>query len=487
VNAPKAVPAPRPTHVRQIVLAALLVITAVNYVQRNSAATAEKTIRAELRLTEQNSGDALAAFFLSYALFQIPAGWLAQRLGARLALSLYAGGWSLVIGLMALASGFTDLYVDRLLLGILQAGIFSCATLVLASWYPASRRGLATALLNSFMLIGAAVSSALTGLLLDPLGWRGVFALYALPGLAWAVWFAWWFRNDPRDHPGVNAEELALIAEDRDPAKKQEPPPDAPHGGIPWLAILTSIPLWLVLIQQGLRAGATRFYDNWMPTYFQEAHKATPAVAGILASVPLFAGIVGGVVGGAISDAILRRTRSRSLGRKGVAIASLLAGSLFFVLAYPIPNVWLATVVCSAGVFITTFAAPCAYALTLDLGGKNVGVVFAIMNTAGNLGATAFIAVVPRLKVWAAGEGAVLYQAVAAQSFTTPLPGAPNIAPLTASVGIAGRDPGGWDAVLLLFLGLHLAAALCWAFLNPEGVIGEPRSPSKSLPAKETT
>jgi hypothetical protein len=140
-----------------------------------------------------------------------------------------------------------------------------------------------------------------------------------------------------------------------------------------------------------------------------------------------------------ISDAVLVRTGSRRAARKGVAIASLLAGTLCYLLAYPIPDVYLAAVVLSAGAFLTTFAAPCSYALTMDVGGRHVAVVFSLMNMAGNLGALAFAWVIPRLKVWT----------------------------------------GGWDAGLAVFAGLHVAAALCWLLLNPDGVIGErPPAPS---------
>ncbi|MFO0928046.1 MAG: MFS transporter [Gemmataceae bacterium] len=69
--------------------------------------------------------------------------------------------------------------------------MFPCATLILAVWYPVTKRGLATALLNSFMVIGGAVGTALTGRLLGPLGWRTLFVAFAVPGVLWAVWFAW--------------------------------------------------------------------------------------------------------------------------------------------------------------------------------------------------------------------------------------------------------------------------------------------------------
>jgi ACS family glucarate transporter-like MFS transporter len=93
-----------------------------------------------------------------------------------------------------------------------------------------------------------------------------------------------------------------------------------------------------------------------------------------------------------------------------------------------------ATALLSAGAFITIFSAPCAYALTMDLGGRNLGIVFSTMNMAGNLGSFAFTWAAPRL--------------------------------------VVGKD---WDLCLFVFAGAHVAAAFCWLFINPEGTIGEPR------------
>jgi sugar phosphate permease len=418
--------------VRHFVLAALLAITAVSYAQRNCISPAETTIRDDLRLDMRQTGIAAGAFFFSYALLQVPSGWLAQRWGARLALPAFAAGWSLALGLLALASGVFGLVAARLAMGALQAGIFPCATLVLASWYPPSRRGLASALLNSFMLIGSAVGSMITGELLKPLGWRALFGLYVIPGLVWSVWFLWWFRNRPQDHPGVNAAELAVIAEDSAPPTKS--PGRPARAPIPWAAILLSAPLLFLCGQQFCRAGANRFFDNWMATYVQEVHGVTEKQAGVLASLPQWAGVPGGLVGGMISDAVLRRTRSRRAARKGVAVASLSAAIACYCLAYPIADVWVATLVLSLGAFFFTFSAPCSYALTMDLGGKNVAIVFGLMNMAGNLGSFAFTSLAPSFKAWAGDN---------------------------------------WGAVLALFVGMHVVAVLCWLPLAPEGTIGE--------------
>jgi ACS family glucarate transporter-like MFS transporter len=436
-----SIPAAAPTRVRYVVLAALCLVTLINYVQRNCIGAAETTVRADLGLTMQETGQAISVFFVAYALGQVPSGWFAQTWGPRLALTLFTVGWSVAIGVAAFAHDLLTLVGARLAMGALQAGIFPCTTLIVAAWLPRSRRALASGLLNSFMLGGGAVAAMLTGVLLGPLGWRWLFGLYALPGLAWAVAFALWFRNRPADHPGVNNAELALITgrppDDKPLKSLSSPDHDAPpplslqSERTPWLAIFTSPAMLCICVQQFFRAGASRFYDSWLPTYLQEARGGTVLEAGMLSSWPQWGGVLGSLLGGWVSDLVLVSTGSRRAGRQGVAIGGLVSGTLCFVLAYQASEVRLAALLLSLGAFLTMAAAPCAYALTIDMGGKHVAVVFAVMNMSGNLGAFAFTWGVPQVRAWT----------------------------------------GGWDAVLYVFAGIHLAAAGCWLFLNPRGTV----------------
>lgn len=427
-------PAERPSQVRYYVLAALLVITAINYVQRNCVNPAATTIQRDLGLTLVEVGQILGAFFLAYTAMMVPSGTLAQFLGAKWTLVLLASTWSLALAATALAEGFYGLYTGRIAIGALQAGIFPCATLILQSWYPASRRGLATALLNSFMVIGGAAGTFFTGRLLEPMGWRGLFVAFAVPGVLWALWFAWWFRGRPEDHPGVNPAELDLIRDHKPAAVAPASSAAKPRlrlGALTGMAVFT---LFLLYTQQFFRAGANRLFDTWMPTYYETARGLTRERAADLTAALQVALVVGGLVGGMLSDAVLARTGSKRAARTGVAVFSLIGSSALYAASYPIQDVYLATLVFGAGAFLFCFSSPCAYSLTIDMGGKYLAIVFSLMNMFGNLGAWAFVSFLPYLE-----------------------------------------QAGGWDLALGVFVAMHLAAAVCWLLLDPEIVIGEPR------------
>jgi MFS family permease len=416
--------------VRYLVLAALCLAAMMAYIPRNCIGVVEGDIRESLHLSKSEMSWVMSAFFITYAVFQIPTGWLGHACGARRALSLFAAAWSLASGLIGPAMGLPLLLLARLCMGAAQAGLFPTSTSSIATWLPARRWGLANGLLGSFMQIGAAVAVLLTGLLLGSLGWRWLFVLYAIPGLLWAVWFFAWFRDRPEDHPAVNAAELALLGGPgpaaTDSKARRHPEPT------PWLVLFSSPAMICICGQQFFRAAGYMFYTSWFTTFLQETRDVhVPAEAGILTSLPIWAYVIGSAVGGLVSDWVLTRTGSRRLSRQGVSVASLVSCAVLIVAAYFVHDTWPAVLVITAGSLCSAFAGAPAYTITIDMGGRHVAPVFAVMNMSGNVGAAAFPLLVPPLLAWT----------------------------------------GSWDAVLFLFAGIYVAAALCWVPFNAEGTI----------------
>jgi hypothetical protein len=103
-----------------------------------------------------------------------------------------------------------------------------------------------------------------------------------------------------------------------------------------------------------------------------------------------------------------------------------------YLVAYFLPSLTAAVLIAGVGVFFVSFSSPCGYALTMDMSGRNLGVIFGAMNMAGNLGAWAFIKFLPRI--------------------------------VTSS---------GWDTALFVFAAMYVVAIACWLVLNPNGIIGE--------------
>lgn len=422
------------THARYFVLLWLCLAATLAYIHRNSMGVAEAAMRADLKLSKEEMGQAMGAFFISYALLQVPAGWLANVWGTRRALATYCAAWSVCTAGMALSQGLWTLFAARLAQGAAQAGVFSCSTSSVATWFPVSRRALANGVVGGFMSVGGAIGVTLTGLCLTPLGWQGVFALFAVPGIVWAVWFFVWFRDRPQEHASVDSAELALIHGGRDDAALS-PSHESP-APTPWRGILLSPATVCICGQQLFRGAGNIFYASWFTTFLRESRHVSLEEAGVLTSLPLWAVVPGSLLGGWLSDWLMHRTGSRRISRKWLAAISLSLCAVCILAARPIAEAWTAVLIISVGSLFASCAGPCAYTITIDMGGRHVATVFSVMNMAGNVGAWMFPVMVP----WLVGTGST-------------------------------EVTEDWDRVLFLFAGMYAAAAVCWLLLNPEGTV----------------
>lgn len=390
----------KPSNIRFIVLAGLCAAAALAYFTRNGMAPAESTIRADLALTKEQSGMLMSAFFWPYALCQIPAAMLAQRMGTRWALSLYAVLWSLATAGMA-SGHFWVMFGSRAFMGVAQAGLVPVGAIVFSRWFSRTAQASASGAFSGFMSVGSIIAAPLTAWLVMTCGWRWMFVWYAIPGVLWAFWFAAWYRNQPSEHPSVNEAERNLIGHIAVSTT-------SPREAVPWKQFLTSPAIWFLCAQQFCRAAGYIFFASWFATYLQEARGVTILGSGWLTTLPLFADVTGCMFGGALSDAVLRRTGSERLARQGVsAIALLLCAALIFS-AWFVDHSVMAVLVISAGMFCAAAANPCLGAIVISMGGPHVATISATTNMCGNLGAAAFPIAVPWLLHHAGGWNAVL-------------------------------------------------------------------------------
>lgn len=415
----------RPTAVRHRALAWLAVAAALAYLCRNAVGVAESTIREDLGLTLEQSGWFMGAFFWTYAVFQVPSGWFAERMGTRVALSVFALAWSLATLAMGVAAGFWLLIVAQLVMGMAQAGIFPASCNSVGHWIPLAQRSLACGILAAGMQIGAIAASVLTGELMSPFGWRWIFVAFAMPGILWTIGFSSWFRDRPTQVAGLNARELALIRADSSVDESPRQSSASELGEL--LAIARSPVMWLLCGQQICRAAGYMFFASWFPTFLQETRGVSVTESGYQQGLVLAGTLAGAIFGGTLTDWIWRRSGSLRLSRSGIGAASLGTCAFLILAAWFVQSPTLAVSLLALGAFFAALAGPCAFAATIDIGGPHVPQVFGMMNMCGNFAAAACPILVGKLFQWSAN----------------------------------------WNLVLLWFAGIYLAGAICWVFVNP--------------------
>lgn len=187
-----------PTRARYIVMGFLLGMAAIGYLDRVCISTASLAIQHDLGITKTQMGSVFSAFILSYALFEIPGGWLADRFGPRAILTRLVVSWSLMTALTGAVTGIVSLLVGRTLFGASEAGMFPGAARVITRWFPAPQHGQVFGLMLMTATLGGAAAQPLAVWLQQLTSWRWMFVIFAFTGFAWAAaWYAW-FRTAGR-------------------------------------------------------------------------------------------------------------------------------------------------------------------------------------------------------------------------------------------------------------------------------------------------
>lgn len=343
-----------------------------------------------LGISEKQLGVVLGSFFFTYALAQVPAGWLSDRFGARKMLPVYIVLWSICTMLTGLANGFVMLLVARLLFGLAQAGCYPTAGSLVKRWVPLSRRGTASSIISFGGRLGGAIAPLLTAWLLkDYLGWRAVLMLYGASGLMVAFHFWRVFRETPEEHPDCNNAERELIVGDEGSDSGSQRPPFPPL-----LMLVKSGPMWLMCaVQFGINIGWA-FLVTWLPTYLKEVKGVDSTVGGLMSTVILFAGICGMLLGGQLTDFCAKRF-GRRWGRSLPIAACMAVALCSYLSCLYLESVWAFVVAASLVAFATDMSVPAIWAYMQDVGGKNTAAVFGWGNMWGNFGAATTPLLVP--------------------------------------------------------------------------------------------
>jgi MFS transporter, ACS family, glucarate transporter len=366
----------RPSHVRHIVLGLTVIAYAITYMDRQVLAVSRPVISKELGISLVMMGWITFGFRISYALFQIPGGWLGDRIGARRALTLIVSWWSAFTALTALAWSAVSMLVIQVFFGLGEAGAFPIATRSLARWVRPTERGFAQGITHAGSRLGAAIAPAIVVFLIAHFGgWRPAFFLFGLFGVTWAiVWFVY-YRDTPEEHRGVNQAEREWIGSGRKRSNH-----------VPWRTILSHSHLWILALMYFCYNFNLNVYQDWFPTYLHDSRGLTLAKMGFYASLPLLAGVLGDLAGGSFSDAVLRATGKVNLARRWVAIAGFVVSGAATIPAVLARKPEVSVAFYCLAFFALEWTVGISWAIPLDIGGDFAGSVSAVMNSLGNIG-----------------------------------------------------------------------------------------------------
>jgi ACS family glucarate transporter-like MFS transporter len=396
-------------------------ITFVMSLDRTAIVIAAPTIQTEYHFTLVQMSYLLTSFSWTYAVLQVPSGWLAERFGPRKMLYWANLLWSLLTALTPAASGFASFVVIRGLLGVGQSADWPSSVLALRRWFPRAERAKANAILLGSLYLGPIAAAPITTLVILHFGWRWAFYGFGIVGVL--IGFAWWFgfRDDPAKHPLVGTVEASMIA-----AGQAEEPSQPARGT--FLAGLSSVQFWAVGLQYFFLIMIQSFYTTWLPTYLVRERNFSLASMGIYASLPWVALFVMVFVTGLLSDRILRRTGSVWAARVPVAITGFAVSALALIAASRAPQIWLMMTLLCVSLGAVGLTQVSIWSATQDLGRSSTGVVSGWTNFWGNMAGVVGPVLTAYLVEWT----------------------------------------GSWSGALLGIALAGLAGAVLWVFVHPE-------------------
>lgn len=325
-------------------LALLLLATTINYVDRSNLSIVAPFLAKELGLGPVQMGLLFSAFAWSYAIANLPGGWLVDRFGSRMVYGVAQLAWSASTLGLGLVGGFAALFGLRFAVGLAEAPAFPVNNRVVTTWFPQRERGRATSTYAMGQYIGSALFSPLLFWMASRLGWRSVFWVTGAAGILSAIaWFA--IYRDPRQSTCANSAELEAITAG---GALTDAPTKEPVTRAQIARLLRERQVWALGAGKFAIMSSLYFLLTWFPTYLVKERGMTALSAGVATSLPYIAATVGVMLGGAWSDWLLRRGVDISPARKIPIVAGFLGATSIILMNYTANN--------SLALVILTFA-----------------------------------------------------------------------------------------------------------------------------------
>jgi len=265
--------------------------TLINYLDRQTLSVAAPVLREQFHMSSVAYSRVVSAFLLAYTIMNGISGPLIDRLGTRVGYALCIAWWSVASVLHGFAQGALSLGFFRFLLGAGEAGNWPAAIRIVAEWFPARERALASGIFNSGSAAGAILAPPLVAWTLLRFGWRYAFVSIGFLGFVWLA-FWWPTYRTPR----------------RTPVSASKPPSP--------LALFRNRFVWSFTVAKIFLDPVWYFYIFWFPEYLKSARGFDMAQIGTFGWIPFLVAGAGNILGGAVSGALVRRGISIPTARK---------------------------------------------------------------------------------------------------------------------------------------------------------------------------
>lgn len=337
-------------------VALLVLCQAVHFLTFSGIALLLPLIREDLGLTFAQAGMLSAAATASYALSQIPAGYMSDRFGPKHLFFIGLMGWSVLSVSLGLIHWFWVAVFNQFLAGVFRALLFAPGIALLSSWFPPDRRATAMGLFPFGTLVGTSVVALAAPLLVELLGWRPTFISFAVIGILTALVFGKFAKERPR---GAAGERVSLR--------------DA-------LGVFRHPIMWVCSALQFVRFTVGTAFIVWLPSLLHTDRALSLQVSGFVVAMSAAFSAPANWLGGYVSD----RLRNPPL----VIGASLAVLACTCTLIVTVEPVWaLLVVIAVNSIFVQFYFGPLFLVPVEVLGQRMAGSATGFANLFANIGA----------------------------------------------------------------------------------------------------
>ena len=334
---------PHPGLNRVVILLTLSVL--INYIDRSNLSIAAPLLKDELGISNTQLGTLLAAFFWTYGLMQIPAGWLVDHFDVKWVFATGFFIWSTATAITGLLHGFVALIAIRVILGLGESVAFPSYSNILGTYFTEVKRGFPNALVMAGLSLGPAVGILIGGTVVGRFGWRPFFLALGLGGLVWlAPWFVWMPRKTSLPHAAV-------------------------AHGIGIATILRQRSAWGTCLGQFCINYFLYFLLTWLPTYLNRGRGFSMNDVAKYGSLLFLMSAMAATIWGRLADQwinagatpTLARKGSMVLGHVGIGICLVLTavtGGRLFIGMLALTGIFLGIACCSSWAVAQTLAGP---------------------------------------------------------------------------------------------------------------------------------
>jgi sugar phosphate permease len=367
---------------RWTVLVWLLIGGVINYLDRANLAIAAPGMIQDLGLTRTQIGLLGTVFAWTYAVMQLPAGWLIDRFGAKKAYAIGMIWWSAATWMTGVVGSIGALLAMRVLLAIGEAPCWPTGAKITAAWFPAKERGFATGIWDSSSKWGPALAPALLVALMIAFGWRSLFHVTGALGIVFAVLFLLLYRN-PTDSKRLSREEFAYIEAGGGGHERS-----LSSSSLRWRDLFTYRSVWGMVLGYFCAIWLWNLFLVFLPLYLLDRFHISLAQLGVYASIPWVGGALGEIAAGWVVKSMVDGRGVSPMRAKRIVIVccSLAAG----VCAIALPFVQsLVTTVCLMTIGLAFISATIgnAWALAADIAPPSmVASVSSVQNFGGYFG-----------------------------------------------------------------------------------------------------